>query len=89
MILACKESKNYFKHLPPVFSFKYKLTLSKVKQFLSNDFMVMGRVVIKVKLVVRTAVGPPGLSTATKNYKPCETELILLTINSLWTDRTF
>ena len=28
--------------------------------------MVRGRVVIRVKLVVLTAVGPPGLSTARK-----------------------
>ena len=42
------------------------LTLSREKEFLSSDFMVIGRVVIRVKLVVRTAVGPPGLSTEIK-----------------------
>lgn len=43
-------------------SFKAReLTLSSVKQVLSRALMVMGRVVIRVKLVVLTAVGPPGL----------------------------
>lgn len=44
------------------------LTLSRVKLVLSKDFMEMGRVVISVKLVVLTAVGPPGLGT-TKTIK--------------------
>ena len=32
-----------------------------MKQFLSSDLIVIGRVVIRVKFVVRTALGPPGL----------------------------
>ena len=46
-----------------------KLTLSSAKLLLSRDFIVIGRDVIRVKLVVLTAVGPPGLSTETISVK--------------------
>ena len=47
-------------------------TLSNEKLLLSKHFIVILRVVIRVKLVVLTAVGPPGLSTviAKRNSNP-------------------
>lgn len=47
------------------------LTLSNVKLPLSNDFIDIGNVVMRVKLVVLTAVDPPGLGTE----MDCETFL--------------
>lgn len=43
------------------YSTKGRLTLSSVKQVLSRALIVMGSEVIRVKLVVLTAIGPPGL----------------------------